>query len=687
VVAKAKTKTAIRHIEVVEPTPLLEQIASTTALTPVSAPAPVELLSPEQLAIATEVRVGKGNILVVARAGTGKTYLLRKCVPLMRGSIAVCAYNRKIAKEMLKKLGDDGWLRSWQQMIKNLPGCDVNTFHAFGFMIVRNVLKGIRLEGYEQARGNTKPAQAGFIKMRLIAERLEIPEPLYNVVRKAVEFGQNRGIGILTKLNDAKAWLALADHYALASELPEDGSVLAQMMGCDTADWRDGLLKLCLGYAIKAIKMSVDMATEKFTRERTTGYGDKRKVVGIDHFTGVLTMNEMLYLPLVLDMPIPQYDWVLVDEAQDSNPLRREMARRMLKSKLVERMRTMGVDAFEVAKRMGFTTPRGEPTEEGVETVQDWMVSRTKESIGRNLYKLCTVLKCKGEVIIGSMGRMMWVGDDRQAIYGFSGADNDALEQIGEQFECTQFPMTVTFRCCKAVVALVQGIVPDYKAANDNPLGEAKTISEADFHKLELITHREAHQTGDAIICRNTAPLIALAYKLIARGVACHVEGREIGRNLIDLIERFRSVKTLLTLRDKIVEYRDKEIAILMGKDQEAQADILNDKAETVLAMIAGMPQGSRVDDLVAKINGLFKDMDDGLPAPTVTLLTGHKAKGLEFTRVFAWGVRAFIPSKFAKKEWQLKQEENLEYVIYTRAIMSLINVTVAIDSPVRLAA
>ena len=93
------------------------------------------------------------------------------------------------------------------------------------------------------------------------------------------------------------------------------------------------------------------------------------------------------------------------------------------------------------------------------------------------------------------------------------------------------------------------------------------------------------------------------------------------------------------------------------------------------------MPKGSMVVDLIEKVNGLFQDTPEGEPAKTVTLLTGHRSKGLEYTRVFAWGVRKFIPSKFAKKEWQLIQEDNLEYVIYTRAIMTLINVAVKEES------
>ncbi len=58
-------------------------------------------------------------------------------------------------------------------------------------------------------------------------------------------------------------------------------------------------------------------------------------------------------------------------------------------------------------------------------------------------------------------------------------------------------------------------------------------------------------------------------------------------------------------------------------------------------------------------------------------LLTAHRAKGLEFPRVFLWGRNAFMPSKYARQDWQKKQELNLEYVALTRAMRTLVDVSV----------
>lgn len=582
-----------------------DQATSTTSLTPIK-------LSEEQSDIANEVRQGRGNILVVARAGTGKTFLLVACASLMRGTIAVCAYNSKIAKEMKEKLGLAGLLRSWAAKTNNKSGADAGTFHSFGWGVVRERLDanlpinmgGVRLEGINDRIG--KNDKAGFYKFKIIAERLQIPPALTACVRKAMERAQERGFGVdgMPSLLDGNAWLALADHFALETELPEDGTVLADLLGIKE-DWRTGLLKMCLQYARKAIIVSIKMATEIFTEKKLVGRGANRKQVDGKKFRGVISFGEMLYLPLVMNLPMPQYNWVLVDEYQDTNAAREEMASRMLA--------------------------------EG--------------------------------------GRFLLVGDPKQAIYGFTGANTDAMTQAAQRFNCKTMKLTVTFRCAKSIVKRVQRLVPDYKAANDNPDGSEYEINEDEFSKVDFVVSRNGpKETGDAIICRNTAPLVEIAYKLLKRGIACHVEGREIGNDLLSLVNRWSHLRYLPALTDKLIDYRDREIAILNEKNQEGQAADLEDRVEAVLALISGMPKDSTIVDLTERVNSLFDD-SDGSQVNRVILLTIHKSKGLEFTRVFLYGVNIFIPSKWATKDWQLEQEENLVYVGETRAIHTLVNV------------
>jgi superfamily I DNA/RNA helicase len=64
-----------------------------------------------------------------------------------------------------------------------------------------------------------------------------------------------------------------------------------------------------------------------------------------------------------------------------------------------------------------------------------------------------------------------------------------------------------------------------------------------------------------------------------------------------------------------------------------------------------------------------------------LTLSSIHKSKGREWRRVFWLGMAAFQPSKYARKDWQIVQERNLQYVAGTRAMAELVHVHVTGNS------
>lgn len=96
--------------------------------------------------------------------------------------------------------------------------------------------------------------------------------------------------------------------------------------------------------------------------------------------------DDMLFLPVLLDAPFDQQDYILGDEMQDSNDIQ-----------------------LEILFRLGHAA-----------------------------------------------SRYFFVGDHQQAIYGFRGASADALTRVRERFSTKPFPLSVTYRCSKAVVEEVQ---------------------------------------------------------------------------------------------------------------------------------------------------------------------------------------------------------------------------------------
>lgn len=258
-------------------------------------------------------------------------------------------------------------------------------------------------------------------------------------------------------------------------------------------------------------------------------------------------------------------------------------------------------------------------------------------------------------------GRIVIVGDNRQAIYAFSGADCDSFDLFVKEWSAMVYPLDVTRRCPKSVVSLAQTIVPDFTAHEDAPEG---FVGSLDTLPPDL-------GPGDAILCRNTAPLITLAYGLIKRRVPCKVEGKEIGQGLVFLVRKWK-VKTTAALTGRLDGYLTRELAKLAEKPNkdEQKMEALRDKVESLKFIISECEIKNKhsVDDAVDFINSLFGEDVTGC----VVLCTYHRSKGREWLRVFLLDHHQHCPSKYAKKPEQKQQEENLAYVAYSRAMESL---------------
>jgi DNA helicase-2/ATP-dependent DNA helicase PcrA len=287
-------------------------------------------------------------------------------------------------------------------------------------------------------------------------------------------------------------------------------------------------------------------------------------------------------------------------------------------------------------------------------------LSRARQALARKFLKPNT-------------GRMIVVGDDRQAIYGFTGADADALPNLISQLGASMLPLTATWRCPTSVVALAQQYVPDIEAAASAPEGVVETVGDLP----------DDLAPGDAVLCRNTAPLITAAYRLIREGKACKVEGRSIGDGLIALANRWK-VKNISTLLDRLAAYEEREVQKAMAKGNDSKVEEVQDKCETLrqICSAVSLRGGSTVADVGAFIVSLFADGADA--DKVIILATYHRSKGREWDRVFLWEHSTRCPSKAARQEWQLAQESNLAYVAITRAKRELyfVEATEEADTP-----
>lgn len=244
-------------------------------------------------------------------------------------------------------------------------------------------------------------------------------------------------------------------------------------------------------------------------------------------------------------------------------------------------------------------------------------------------------------------GRICAVGDDRQAIYAFRGADSNALDNVARALGAKVLPLSITYRCASSIVDVAKQIVPDYEAAPNAPAGlvEQRTVEQL---KTQV-------KPGDFVISRTNAPLVGICLSLLRAGIPATVAGRDIGANLISLVRKTKAVD-VGDLAQKIDEWAKAEIERLSRRvpPPEAAIESVNDRAECINAIAEG---AASVDDVIRKIEGLFSDTDD---SRRVVCTTTHKAKGLERDR--AWML------SWTYKRGKNTEEDNLYYVAVTRA-------------------
>lgn len=269
---------------------------------------------------------------------------------------------------------------------------------------------------------------------------------------------------------------------------------------------------------------------------------------------------------------------------------------------------------------------------------------------------------CQHEFIkrcLNRKGRLITVGDRRQAIYGFAGADAESYDKLAEiNGKAIKLPLSVSYRCAKAIVEEAQKIVPEISYAPHAIEGEVR-----DGSLLEL-------DYGDWILCRNLKPLVQAYLWLMKNKIKSKIRGKEIGEGILALITKAGG-KTI----DGLLKNLDLEKEKLFNKLKQrgVKKPSLHPKMEVLLQKIEVIEclceEVDSVKELRILISNIFSDEVKGILLSTI-----HKAKGLENDKIFFLAPE-LIPSKFVTQPWQYEQEQNLKYVAITRAKTSLVYV------------
>lgn len=235
--------------------------------------------------------------------------------------------------------------------------------------------------------------------------------------------------------------------------------------------------------------------------------------------------------------------------------------------------------------------------------------------------------------------RIIAVGDPLQAIYGFRGADVDSLPNLFKMFSMTELKLTISFRCGRKITENARWLAKDMRSPDWAVDGEVRR---------PVTWGPEEIQEGDAIICRNNAPLFRMAIRMIEHGLLPEISGRDIAGPLKKILTNLGKPKDLRAIAISALDnWKSKELR----RAREGAEGAIHDKYDCLRVIL---DKTETLGDAIAYLEHLLSR--EG----RVYLMTGHKSKGLEFDRVW------FLDPHLCRLEYE--QDKNLKYVIETRA-------------------
>lgn len=254
-------------------------------------------------------------------------------------------------------------------------------------------------------------------------------------------------------------------------------------------------------------------------------------------------------------------------------------------------------------------------------------------------------------------GRVIVVGDRAQSIYTWRGAYPEAIDIFKSKSGADELPLSISYRCAKSIVGEAKRLVPQIEPADDAPEGEVRTLD---------AFGPETFQPADLIVSRKNAPLVSLAYSLIADQVPIFFVRKNIGAKIMQTLNKLKA-NHREKMHDELNLWEEVEVNkyLRAGKDQAAEN--IQQRAETARVVLS-ITKATKKEDILAEVKEVF-----GQPKRdnSLVLSTVHRAKGQEADRVFILEPGDLEP-QWVKGEMRQREERNVHYVALTRAKTSL---------------
>lgn len=517
--------------------------------------------SDEQEAIWKCMTTSNTHIIVNASPGTGKTFVgIQGCLRLpKKDKILFVAFNKHIAKEANGKLAASG-----------CSNVKASTYHSMGYNILRKQFKTLGAPDEN--------------KMQQIFESLS-PEPAFNKSQWRKTLNLAEKLANLTKhyLIDYKRFdfrdemERIADHHGMEFQTTATGAVPQFPVLSEAVDLIPAALNEC----------------------------KKRVSVSIDY-------NDMIWLPVILELPFDPVDMIITDEAQDLDLLQHEMtlragfAGRVVivgdKNQAIYGWRGAATGSMEILTEALRKTPRG--------------VSEFPLTITRRCPKIHVQM---AQYLFPNIQAL----DDAPLGEVSSVKQDKAIEsmKIGDLVLCR-----INKELIKAAYKLIKrGVRPSIKG---------RDIGKGLLGLLDTLVNQATEKTQKQFY--GGAP------------------GTAMGPGAI----------TTQMLAAQLDSYRfDQESKLIpLGDKAAGRIETLHEKCDCVSEFISN---SLTIEEIRQSIATLFSD--DENPANCVTLGTVHRTKGLEAERVYILAPE-LIPHPMAKKPWEITQERNIAWIAITRA-------------------
>lgn len=327
----------------------------------------------------------------------------------------------------------------------------------------------------------------------------------------------------------------------------------------------------------------------------------------------IYDFNDQLWLPVVLGLSFPTYDYVMYDEAQDANKLQHMMLRRLVDN---------GARIMMVGdKNQAIYGFRGADTD--------------------------------------SMANLKML-----------------IEEVGQVNECPlNYTRRLPKKGVRYLNQMFPHI--ELYAFEDNREGEIYSVAKTDAHMYmqatDLVLSRiNAPMVGLAYKLFKHKKVPVILGRDFGDKIVKLIESQN-AKNVQDLLRKLESWREeRKEYFHELAQSRSREVNEYAIEEVDDTVDCIIEFANNVEAFDKnGKKKKANINDIIQAVKDLFKETSDGLPANAILLSTVHRAKGFEAKRVHIYTPELF-PHPSAKQAWEIEQECNCKWVAYSRQLEDL---------------